>query len=394
MARPREHVGAARGAARVGAAGRAARRSVPGHRRRHRLLPRVGRPGASSSSSTPTASSSSSTISRCASGSAARPSSRAGRRRSSSPRSSSRPRLLRIEVNVGRTGADTPYAVLEPVFVAGSTVSMATLAQRRGHRAQGSARRRHRHHRKGRRRHPASRRARAQPAAGRRDAVGDADDVQGVRQSRCKRDEEEVVWRCENASCPARLRRSLEHFAVAHGDEHRGARRIARRSADRAGARPRLRRSVSASSLSSSRISSSLRESRARRAPWRESSARSGETSSARSSGAKQNDLSRLVFALGIRHVGEKAAATLSRAPADDGRRLSRRRSNAPAVPDIGPVVAASVRIFADEPQNRALIDRLAAAGREHGEPAAAAERRRARTARRARPSCSPARSD
>ena len=36
-------------------------------------------------------------------------------------------RLLRIEVNVGRTGANTPYAVLEPVFVAGSTVSMATL---------------------------------------------------------------------------------------------------------------------------------------------------------------------------------------------------------------------------------------------------------------------------
>ena len=32
-----------------------------------------------------------------------------------------------IDVNVGRTGANTPYAVLEPVFVAGSTISMATL---------------------------------------------------------------------------------------------------------------------------------------------------------------------------------------------------------------------------------------------------------------------------
>ena len=36
-------------------------------------------------------------------------------------------KLLRIDVNVGRTGAVTPYAVLEPVFVAGSTISMATL---------------------------------------------------------------------------------------------------------------------------------------------------------------------------------------------------------------------------------------------------------------------------
>jgi hypothetical protein len=32
-------------------------------------------------------------------------------------------------------------------------------------------------------------------------------------QSVLRRDEEEVVWRCENSSCPARLRRSLEHFA-------------------------------------------------------------------------------------------------------------------------------------------------------------------------------------
>ena len=36
-------------------------------------------------------------------------------------------KLLQIDVNVGRTGANTPYAVLEPVFVAGSTISMATL---------------------------------------------------------------------------------------------------------------------------------------------------------------------------------------------------------------------------------------------------------------------------
>ena len=36
-------------------------------------------------------------------------------------------RLLRIDVNVGRTGANTPFAVLDPVFLAGSTISLATL---------------------------------------------------------------------------------------------------------------------------------------------------------------------------------------------------------------------------------------------------------------------------
>ena len=35
--------------------------------------------------------------------------------------------LKAIEVNVGRTGAVTPYAVLEPVKLAGTTISMATL---------------------------------------------------------------------------------------------------------------------------------------------------------------------------------------------------------------------------------------------------------------------------
>ena len=88
---------------------------------------------------------------------------------------------------------------------------------------------------------------------------------------------------------------------------------------------------------------------------------------------SKANDLSRLIYALGIRHVGEKAAATLARQFRTMDRVLDAPVEALQTVPEIGPVVAASVRAFADEPRNRALVDRLAAGRREHGEPGARA---------------------
>ena len=132
--------------------------------------------------STPTASSSRSTTSRCASGSARRRSSRAGRPRSSSRRSRRTRGCCRSRSTSAGPAPYTPYAVLEPVFLAGLDDLDGDAAQRRGHRAQGHPRRRHGRHREGRRRHPEGRRADPQPAAGRLDAVGDADDVPGVRQ--------------------------------------------------------------------------------------------------------------------------------------------------------------------------------------------------------------------
>jgi DNA ligase (NAD+) len=108
----------------------------------------------------------------------------------------------------------TPYAVLDPVFLAGSTISMATL-------------------------HNAEDLGRKDIREGDRVLIEKAGDVipkvvkvilpdppaasrsepwQMPREcpvcgSTLVRDEDEVVWRCENTSCPARIRRSLEHFA-------------------------------------------------------------------------------------------------------------------------------------------------------------------------------------
>ena len=59
---------------------------------------------------------------------------------------------------------------------------------------------------------------------------------------------------------------------------------------------------------------------------------------------SKTNDLSRLIYALGIRHVGEKAAATLARHFRTMDRVMDAPVEALQTVPEIGPVVAASVR--------------------------------------------------
>src|SRR5947208_5621689 len=77
---------------------------------------------------------------------------------------------------------------------------------------------------------------------------------------------------------------------------------------------------------------------------------------------SKSNDLSRLVYGLGIRHVGEKAASTLARYFRSMEGMLAAPVEALQSVSEIGPAVAASVRAFSDEPRNRKLVRRLAEA--------------------------------
>jgi DNA ligase (NAD+) len=78
---------------------------------------------------------------------------------------------------------------------------------------------------------------------------------------------------------------------------------------------------------------------------------------------SRANDAARLLYGLGIRHVGEKAASTLTRHLRTIPAILDASVETLQAVPEIGPVLAASVRAYADEPRNRELVARLAAAG-------------------------------
>ena len=270
-------------------------------------------------------------------------------------------KLLRIDVNVGRTGAVTPYAVLEPVFVAGSTISMATL-----HNAEDIARKDIRE----------------------RDTVviekaGDVipkvvapilslrpdDAVSWVMPAVCpecgstlRRDEEEVVWRCENSSCPARLRRSLEHFASrsAMNIEGLGASLV-----DQLIEQGLVRDFADLYHLEPATLENLVvapKDPKSERAVPRKLG-KVGRNVFEQLERSKANDLSRLVYALGIRHIGEKAAATLARHLRTMDAVLDANVETLEAVPEIGPVVAASVRAFAEEPRNRELIARLQQAG-------------------------------
>ena len=90
-------------------------------------------------------------------------------------------KLLDIQVNVGRTGRVTPFAVLEPVQVAGSTVALATLHNAREVERKGVLDRRHGGAAQGRRRHPRGARPGDRAAPRRRPAVRHADRVPVLR---------------------------------------------------------------------------------------------------------------------------------------------------------------------------------------------------------------------
>jgi DNA ligase (NAD+) len=270
-------------------------------------------------------------------------------------------KLLHIRVNVGRTGANTPYAVLEPIFVGGSTVSMATL-----HNAEDIAR-------KDLREGDTVVIEKAGDVIPRVVApildLRPPDSTPWVMPTTCaacgselKRDDEEVVWRCENASCPARLRRSLEHFAARSAMNIEG---LGESLVDQLIEQGLVHDFADVFALDATQLENLVvtpREPRSERAVPRKLG-KVGRNVKAQIDNSKQNDLSRLVYALGIRHVGEKAAATLARHLRTMTAIMDANVDQLQTVPDIGPVVAASIRNFAEEPQNRALIDKLAAAG-------------------------------
>ena len=256
--------------------------------------------------------------------------------------------LLDIQVQVGRTGALTPVAVLEPVDIGGVTVSRATL-------------------------HNEGEIARKDLRIGDRVLVERAGDVipqvvkpiPEVRKgderpfqmpSACPvcgtqagKEEGEAVRRCDNASCPAQVKERLGHFC-------------SRDAMDIEGVGP---------SLVDQLVDSGLVENVAALYDLTPEMLLELEGIADKSSkgivdavaNSRSKGFERLLFALGIRHVGFTTARDLAFAFGDIDSIIEADIEDLSRVHGVGEVVAASVRRFFNNPVNIALVERLRAAG-------------------------------
>lgn len=257
--------------------------------------------------------------------------------------------LKNIILQVGRTGVITPVAMLEPVECGGVTISRATL-------------------------HNFDEIKRLDVRVGDRVIVERAGEVipkivkvvESVRKGRreifkvpekcpecggriTKEKEEEVAYRCINPSCPAQLERGLVHFAF-------------RNAMDIEGFGESVVEQVVKNGLVKdfAGIYSLGKENLLRLELFAEKRAQNLLDAIEKS---KERPLARLLFALGIRHVGEKAAETLAEEFGSIDALMEAKEEELERIPEVGPALAGSVREFFKQKEIRILIGKLRKAG-------------------------------
>jgi DNA ligase (NAD+) len=249
-----------------------------------------------------------------------------------------------ISVQVGRTGTLTPVAHFDPIVLAGTTVQRATL-------------------------HNYEDLARKDVRVGDTVIVEKGGDVipkvvrvvlekrspKSVRFAmpvRCPvcgdaivREAGEVAARCVNPSCPAVVREAITHFCSRRAMKIEG---LGEKLVDQLVSEGLLSDVASIYELSA--------EDLARLDRWGEKSAANliGEIER-----SKDNDLARLLFALGIRHVGERAAATLARRFGSLDALVAAGEEELQSVEEVGPNTAAAVVAWFSRPRHRDLVEKL-----------------------------------
>ncbi|HET8626922.1 MAG TPA: NAD-dependent DNA ligase LigA [Thermomicrobiales bacterium] len=257
-------------------------------------------------------------------------------------------RLNAIEINVGRTGTLNPLARLEPVEIGGVTVSRATL-------------------------HNEDEIRRLELKLGDWVVVERRGDVipKIVKAIEERRDgtERDFVWPtecptcgarvervpgeamsyCTNASCPAQLKERIAHFAS------RGAMDIEGLGGER------VAQLVDEGLVAD--VADLYRLDRDRLIALERFAEKSADNLLAGIEASKTRPLARLLFGLGIRHVGERNARLLAERYAGLGEICAASQDELAGIAGIGPIVAESIVDFCGEERNRALIAKLASVG-------------------------------
>jgi DNA ligase (NAD+) len=267
-------------------------------------------------------------------------------------------RLREIGISVGRTGTLNPYAILEPVSVGGVTIKQAALhneddirrkdiregdtviIQRAGEvipEVVGPV---------------VSKRSGKEREFSLEEKVFDKDKGRPacpVCGGEIVRPEGEVMYYCSNAACPAQAEQRLEHFASRGAMDIRG-----------------IGESQSAMLLREGLVKD-VADLYSLRKEQLENRERMGEKSAANLikaiSDSKNRPLARLIFALGIRHVGAEMAEILAREFGSLDKLAKAEREKLTSVATVGPKIADSIIAFFGQEENRDIIRRLRAAG-------------------------------
>jgi DNA ligase (NAD+) len=251
-----------------------------------------------------------------------------------------------ILVQVGRTGALTPVAVLEPVQVGGVTVSRSTLhnmdeVERLGlqigdavliERAGEVIPHVLKVVKEGKNRKP-FRMPKHCPECG----------------STIHKSEGEVAYRCVNAACPAKRKESLLHYASRHAMNIDG---LGEKIVDQLVDKGLVKDVADVYALKEDEVAALDRMAE-----------KSAQNLLAEIEGSKKNSLARLIYALGIRFVGERTGQLLAEHFSSLEELAAAKEEQLVAVPEVGPKVAAAIAEFFSEPANRQLIKKLNKAG-------------------------------
>ena len=257
-------------------------------------------------------------------------------------------RLLEVQYQVGRTGAVTPVAILEPVYISGSTVSRATLHNedeiKRLDLHLGDAVRII----KSGEIIPKILEAVAAKRPPNSFPVGFPDNCP-VCASRLERDEEGAISYCPNASCPAQLQRRIEHFAS--------------------------RDAMDIGGLGASLIARMLEKEMIRGledifqldyealAQLDRFGAKSAANLKNSIEASKTRNFDRLLFALGIRYVGSVTARHLAEYFGNIDALLRAGEDTLAQVPEVGAKIALALKAWSGNPANLELVQKLRAQG-------------------------------